>query len=58
MSEPLDEYHGVGGAYILDPTTNKRVPEDVFQERQKTAVAPSTTPSAPASSAPAKTTKE
>lgn len=24
---PVDEFHGVGGAYVIDPETGKRVPE-------------------------------
>jgi len=62
MNETLDEYHGVGGAYVVDPASGKRLPEDVFQERQKSAAAPPVTApiTAPttAASTTAKTTKE
>lgn len=26
MTDELDEFHGVGGSYVLDPKTKKRIP--------------------------------
>jgi hypothetical protein len=42
MENEIDQYHGVGGSYVIDKVTGKRVPD-------KGAPAPAPEPSAPPS---------
>lgn len=43
----MDEFHGIGGSYILDPKTGKRTPAPKVEEKEpKAKKEPKETPAA------------
>jgi hypothetical protein len=42
MPEPIDEFYGVGGSYLLNPKTGKRTLVERTQEPTDTVVQPTT----------------
>lgn len=42
---PVDEYHGIGGSYVIDPSTGKRTPvgADSIRPKPETGTATETT---------------